>query len=394
MVTSEYDIKRVRADLPILNDWTYLNTGTVGISPQPVVDAEIEYIRQYEQGGHTGQAGAQQSYECARQKFADLISCDPADLVFNRNATDGINFVAAGFQLNAGDEVITSTEEHPAMHVPWLVACQRADAALKYVDFSPDPDLFASNLSNQVTSNTRMIAISQVSCETGTRLPVEVIRDTVGDNCAILIDASQSVGQFEVNVPAMQADFVIGNGHKWLAGPKGTGFAWFRPSSLELVPPAHVASESLDPSWSRTRYQIDTTVELQYSNKASRFEFGTRSWHLYGALSDAIDYQAELGWQHIERHMAGLSDYLKQKLISIPGVELISPLKWSDSSGLVTFTLEHFTGVDLSRLLWENYNIVQRRVEVPSAVRISCAYYNTPEDIDVLVDALTDISQS
>lgn len=392
--SATYDLSSVRSQLPILHDWTYLNTGTVGIMARPIVERHLENIAAFEYGGHVAQGDAIEAYESTRRRLGELLEANPNDLAFTRNATDGINLVAARFPLSPGDEVITTTEEHPAMVIPWLAACDRAGATLRFVKPDPEPEKLMANISEVLGSNTRGIALSHVSCETGKRLPVERLRDSIPGDVAILVDASQSVGQFPVSVPDLNADFVIGNGHKWLCGPKGTGFAWFASQSLYLAPPAHFASDTFDPTWSRSHYQHFPAPRLSLADTAQRYEFGTRAWHLFGALKDAIDYLDDLNWASIEAHMARLTDYLKAELAEIPGVTVHTPISWEASSGLTTFSVAGWHGEELSKHLWNHHHIAQRRVEAPSSVRISCAYFTTIDDLDILVERVRDAART
>ncbi len=390
---SPYPLDSLRSSIQLLSDWTYLNTGTVGVMAEPVLTAMLGYMSAYERGGHTAQAAAIDSYENARNVLAELLGVDPGDLAFNRNASDGINLIAAGFPLQPGDQVITSSEEHPAMIVPWLAACEKAGATLRYVDVSHEPDRLKELISDALTDQARLVAISHVSCETGTRIPVEVIREAVGDGVSILVDASQSVGQFPVNIPDLNADFVIGNGHKWLAGPKGTGFAWLRPESIDLVRPVYFHGETVNPGWSRDYYQQTPPPPIEACAGAARYEFGTRSWHLYGALADAILYQQEIGWNAIHEHVKHMSDQMKAQLAEIPGVRVITPERWEDSSGIVSFTVEGLAGTEVSSRLWNDYRIAQRRVERPSATRVSATYFTSPADIEALANAVDSLAR-
>lgn len=392
-MTPGYDLDHARSNLPVLRDWTYLNTGTVGVMAEPVLRKHLDYIADHERFGHATQSRAIAGYERARNALATLTGGRAADIALNRNATDGINWVAATFPLKAGDEVVTSTEEHPAMIYPWLAACERSGARMRYLDLQTREGDLRSELERALTSSTRVVALSQVSCETGKRVPVEVIRDVVGPDIAILIDASQSVGQFPVDIPAMRANFVIGNGHKWLAGPKGTGFAWFDPATIDLVPPAYFGDGAVEPRWSRDYYQADPSPRLRFGGDAARFEFGTRAWHMYEALADAIEYQAELGWDAIFSHVDRLSSFAKAVLEEIPGVDIVTPAAWNESSGIVTFTVAGLAGEDVSRDLWEHERITQRRVEVPSAVRIACTYFTSEEDVTRLGQAVDRIAR-
>ncbi len=388
-----YDLAATRRALPILDEWTYLNTGTVGIMAEPVLARHLAYIADHERGGHATQGRAIEGYERARRTLASLLNVAPADVALNRNATDGINWVAARFPLAPGDEVITSTEEHPAMVYPWLAACERAGARLRFMPLSHDAADLLENLSTVLTDRTRVVAMSQVSCETGIRVPVERIRELVGPDIAILIDASQSVGQFPVDVAALNADYVIGNGHKWLAGPKGSGFAWFDPRTIDLVPPAYFGDGAVEPHWTRAYYQTDPPPSLRFAGDASRFEYGTRAWHTYEALADAIEYQQALGWDAIFDHVDVTSGWMKEALNEVPGVDVVTPMDWHASSGIVTFTIAGMSGVDASHQLWEGDRIAQRRVEAPSAVRVSCSYFTDEEDVTRLVEAVDRIAR-
>lgn len=389
---SSYDLQLIRSHLPILREWTYLNTGTVGVMPDPVFDGLIRIMRSYEQGGHTAQAEAVDGAERAKVALGSILGVPGDQIALNRNATDGINTVAAAFPLSPGDEVITSTEEHPAMVLPWLAACDRAGARLRFVDVSPDTDQFRANLEAALSPNTRIVTISHVSCETGTRIPVEIIRDVIGRDVAILIDASQSVGQFPFSITDFDADFVIGNGHKWLAGPKGTGFVWIAPESIDRAPPVYFASDTFDPPWRREHYQREPNPAIKYAGHAARYEMGTRAWHLHAGLAAAIEYQAALGWDAIAAHIREMSTLVKQELAAVPGVTVCTPVDWESSSGLVTFSVDGLNGVDVSATLWSDYRIAQRRVEVPSAVRISCAYFMDDEDVSKVVSAVRNLT--
>ncbi len=392
-MAAEYDLGKMRANLPVLEEWTYLNTGTVGVMAEPVLRKHLDYIADHERFGHATQARAIEGYERARRALATLTGSQPADIALNRNATDGINWVAATFPLKAGDEIITSTEEHPAMILPWLAACERSGAQLRYIDLHSDDVNLRTALEGALSATTRIVTLSQVSCETGKRVPVEIIRDVVGNDVAILIDASQSVGQFPVDIPAMRANFAIGNGHKWLAGPKGTGFAWFDPATIDLVPPAYFGDGAVEPRWTRAYYQAEPSPRLRYGGDASQFEFGTRAWHMYEALADAIDYQAAFGWDAIFNHVDRITSLAKAVLEEIPGVDVVTPPTWQESSGIVSFTIAGLGGRDISQELWNTERIIQRSVEAPSAVRVSCSYFTSEEDVTRLGQAVDRIAR-
>ena len=387
------DLDRLRSDLRILNDVTYLNTGTVGIMPKPVLEKHLAAIEQYESGGHLTQPAAQEGYQRAREALAALIGASPECIALTRNATDGVNLVAAGLKLEPTAVALTTDQEHPAVILPWSAAERRGGAHLELFSIGPDPEVTLTNFKRSLRPETKLVIVSQVSCETGQRLPVEEICRICRERGILtMVDAAQSLAQFPIEVKRIGCDFMTGNGHKWIAGPKGTGFLYVAPNMLPLVDPIHVGDGSVSPRFDRVALGDNPAAgDWTFEPTASRFEYGTRNWHTFSALSDSIAYLADIGWSNIEAHCAGLSSELKQRLSDEPGVTLHSPLAWEDSSALVTFGFAGWNGVELSQRLWNDYNIVQRRVQVPNGVRISCAYFNNSSDMDRLFEALLEL---
>lgn len=387
---NRYDLTAVRAALPILNNVTYLNTGTVGIMAEPVLTRHLAAQADYERGGHLAQDRAQAAYEEARIAFARLLNADPDEIALTRNATDGVDLLAAGLSFGPTDEVLTTSEEHPAVLIPFAAAERRGGARLRVVPLPHDPADCLTAFERALTPQTRLVVVSHVSCETGARLPVEEICRLCRERGILtLVDGAQSLGQFPVNVQAIGCDFMTGNGHKWLAGPKGTGFLYLRRELIERVEPVHVGDGSITPRFDRIAFgEHPASADWDFDPTARRFEFATRNWHTFAALPDAITYLDGLGWDAIYRHAAETSDELKRRLADLPGVTLHTPLAWEQSCGLVTFSLAGWDGTALADALWQRFNIIQRRVQVPSAVRISCAYFTSSDDLDHLVDAV------
>jgi len=388
-----YDLDAVRRELPVLQEVTYLNTGTIGIMAEPVLARHLAAQAAYERAGHTGEAAARQGYERARAALSALIGARPDEVALTRNATDGVDLVAAGLPLSPDDEVLTTNEEHPAVILPWAAAERRGGGRLRLFAISADPDETLRNFEAALTPSTRLVVASHVSCETGVRLPIEEIcRRCRERGILTLVDGAQSLGQFPVDVVTIGCDFMTGNGHKWLCGPKGTGFLFARADVVGRVQPIHVGAGSTLPGFDREAFGAQPAqADWGWEPTSRRFEYGTRNWHSFAALADAIDYLAGLGWTSVERHCAATAAALKVRLADTPGVTLDSPRDWERSCGLVTFSYTGWAGVDLARRLWDDYHVIQRRVQVPNGVRISCAYFTSPEDLDRLFAALASL---
>ncbi|MEX2425729.1 MAG: aminotransferase class V-fold PLP-dependent enzyme [Thermomicrobiaceae bacterium] len=323
--------------------------------------------------------------------MAQLINASSSEIALTRNASDGINYVLAGLAIPAESTIITTSEEHPAVLLPLALAQQSLDGNVAMLDLGESDDAILERLGKLLTAGGTSLAIfSHVSCETGRRLPIEGM-------CALcrrhgvwtLVDGAQSVGQFGVDVAAIGCDFMTGNGHKWLCGPKGTGFLYIQEDRINDLVPPYAGDGSVDPRFDRTRFSGDgVPPDWGFRGDAQRFEFGTRNWHLYGAVADSIDELRELGFESIQNHVAALSSNLKAALRERRGVAVHTPDRWDDSCGLVTFSVDGWEGTTLSDRLWTEHNIIQRRVQIPSAVRISCAHYSSQDDIDQFLNAL------
>lgn len=391
-----YQLDAVRRELRVLSDVTYLNTGTIGIMAEPVLERHLAAQAAYERAGHTGEGAARSGYERARNALASLISARPDEIALTRNATDGVDLVAAGLSLTPDDVVLTTSEEHPAVILPWAAAERRGGARLRLFAISPDPDETLRNFEAALSTATRVVVASHVSCETGVRLPIEEIcRRCRERGILTLVDGAQSVGQFPVGVDAIGCDFMTGNGHKWLCGPKGTGFLYARSDAIGRVQPIHVGDGSTSPRFDRLAFG-DRPAEAawDWEPTARRFEYGTRNWHSFAALSDAIDYLAGLGWAAIERHCAGMAAALKDRLAETPGVTLQSPRPWERSCGLVTFSYAGWDGAELARRMWDEHHVIQRRVQMPNGIRVSCAYFTSEQDLGCLFDALESLRRA
>jgi selenocysteine lyase/cysteine desulfurase len=391
---SAYPIDRIREDYKALHEVCYLNTGTVGIMSESVLTSHLQNIAYYERYGHFAEATAREGYERARGAIANFINASSGEIALTRNATDGINYVLHGLDLPAGSTIVTTDQEHPAVLLPLTLTMRSTSGSVKMLDLDNDDDELLAQLRTVLArENVALAVISHVSCETGRKLPIaEICRICREHDVLTLVDGAQSVGQFDVDVRAIDCDFMAGNGHKWLCGPKGTGFLYVRDDRIDLLTPPYTGDGSVDPRFDRSQFLADQIADdWRFRDDAQRFEFGTRNWHLYAALADSIDQLEQIGWRDVQTHVETISSYLKSALADRPQLSVHTPSAWSDSCGLVTFSFPEIEGETLSNRLWNEYGIVQRRVQIPSGVRISCAHYTSQADIDRFLGALDSI---
>lgn len=373
----------IREAFPVLKDVVYLNVGTYGLMPEPAL-AEFQAIQaEFERRGVASDGTFGRKTEETRQRVATLIgAAQPEEIAFTRNATDGINLVLAGIDWKPGDEVITTDEEHEAMNHPLLYLHKTKGLVIRRVQVSPEAEVMVKRLAEVLTSRTRLVALSFVPCETGTRLPARAISQWAREHGVLcLLDGAQVSGAFPINVREIGCDFYASNGHKWLSGPKGTGFFYSRLESLNALSPAHVGAGSLE--------RVDLKDEIaEPFLTGQRFEFGTRAWALTAGLGCSLDWFEKLGWDKVYRHIAVLNDYLKDHILERAYLRLLTPVAFESSSGLTTFVVEGKEAGQVSQTLREQWKIPVRVIPHYNAIRISTAHFNIPDDVDRLMVAL------
>jgi L-cysteine/cystine lyase len=377
---------RVREAFPVLKDVVYLNVGTYGIMPEPAL-AEFQILQaDFERRGVASNHTFGRKADATRQRIAALIGASPEEIAFTRNATDGINLVLAGIDWQAGDEVITTDEEHEAMNHPLLYLHQRKGLVVKRVQVSPDPAVMAARLDAVYSPKTRLVAMSFVTCETGTRLPGQAISTWAhAHNLLCLLDGAQVSGAIKIDVREIGCDYYASNGHKWLSGPKGTGFFYGKLESLLKLSPAHVGAGSL-------KFVDLKTEEALPNDSGQRFEFGTRAWPLYAGLGCSLDWFDSLGWDNVYGHVAELSAQLKQLIQQRPYLRLLSPVPFEQSSGLTAFVIEEHVAQEVSATLREKWHMYTRVIPHYNALRIATAHFNNREDLDKLMAGLDQIA--
>ncbi len=376
---------RLRQAFPVLQEVVYLNVGTYGIMPDPAL-AEFQAMQaEFERRGVASSHTFGRKAEETRKRIAALIGAQSEEIAFTRNATDGVNLVLAGLDWKPGDEVLTTNEEHEAMMHPLLYLQRTKGIKAILLPGSSQAGEMLARLEGAVSDKTRLVAMSLATCETGTRLPAQAISRWAAQRGLLsLFDGAQASGAFPVDVRALECDFYTSNGHKWLSGPKGTGFFYGKREKLVDLTPAHVGAGSLE------RVEIASGVAEPFLT-GQRFEFGTRAWPVYAGLGASLDWFESLGWENVYAHIAALSGFLKEHILARPSLRLLSPLPFEQSSGLVSFVVEGHAAGEVSTALREKWKIYVRVIPHFNALRISTAHFNNEEDIHRLMSAINEI---
>jgi selenocysteine lyase/cysteine desulfurase len=381
-----WDCDAVRKAFPVLKDVVYLNVGTYGLMPEPALKGFVQVLSDFEQTGVASSYNAHGKANQTRARIAALMNADPEEIAFTRNATDGIALVTAGMEWQAGDEVITTSQEHEAIQHPLLYLQRERGVRIRTVEVAPEAAVMLPRLEAVYSPRTRLVAMSHVTCETGTRLPAQEICAWAAErNVLSLMDGAQALGVFPLDMRAMGCDFYTSNGHKWMSGPKGTGIFYVRRDKVSCVRPAHVGAGTLEKA-----DFVNGVCEPWMT--AARFEFGTRAWALYAGLGESLDWFEKLGWSNVEQHVAGLAEYLRAGIVARPYLRLLTPRLWRDSSGLTSFVVEGRVAGEVSQILREKSRIFVRVIPHYNAIRIATAHFNCQADIDTLFATLDALS--
>jgi cysteine desulfurase/selenocysteine lyase len=396
-----YDVQRIRADFPILSrtingkPLVYLDNAATTQKPRVVLDAIASYYAEINANVHRGvhelSARATDAYEAARERVRQYFNAESTrEIVFTRNATEGINLVAYVFvkpHLREGDEVLISAMEHHSNIVPWQLVCQGTGAKLVVAPIDSRGELILEEYEKLLGPRTRIASVTHMSNALGTVTPVrEIVRLAHAKNVPVLLDASQAAYHMRVDVQALDCDFLVATGHK-LYGPTGIGVLYGKETHLERMPPFLGGGDMISSvSFERSSWNV-----LPY-----KFEAGTP--HIEGAigLHAALDYIDEVGLDAIAAHERDLLEYGTQILERIDGVRLIGTAR--DKASILSFVMEgvhpHDIGTIVDRegvAIRTGHHCAQPVMElfnVPATARASLAMYNTREELDALGCAL------
>jgi cysteine desulfurase/selenocysteine lyase len=396
-----WDVERIRKDFPALHQQVhgkplvYLDNAATSQKPQAVIDALVAYYTfdnsNVHRGVHLLSERATEAYEGARARIQrHLNAASPREIVFVRQATEGINLVMASYGrrfVGAGDEIVISAIEHHANIVPWQMLCEEKGARLRVVPIDDRGDLLMEEYARLLGPRTKLVAITQVSNALGTVTP---IKDIIGlahqQDIPVLVDGAQAVPHQPVDVRDLDCDFYVFSGHK-AYGPTGIGVLYGKEQWLERMPPFQGGGDMIK----SVTFEKTTYNELPY-----KFEAGTP--HIAGAigLAAGLEYIAGLGLEQIRGYEHELLAYGTELLSAISGVRLIGTAR--HKAAVLSFVLDGVHAHDLGTILDQQGVAVRaghhcampvmQRFGVPATARASMAFYNTRAELETLAAAI------
>ena len=415
---TDAELATVRADVPILartvrdgRRLVYLDSGATSQKPRQVLDAERAFYEQHNaavhRGAHQLAEEATDDFEAARAAVAGFIGVVADEVVFTKNATEGINLVAysmsnastAGgaaqrFVLGPGDEVVVTEMEHHANLVPWQELCRRTGATLRWIGVDDEGRLVLDDLATVVTGRTRVLAFTHVSNVLGTVNPVAALVARAREvGALVVLDACQSVPHLPVDLGELGVDFAAFSGHKML-GPTGVGVLWGRAELLAAMPPFLTGGSMIE---------VVHMESSTYAAPPQRFEAGVPMAAQAVGLHAAVDYLTALGMERVHAHETALTQALLDGLAELDFVRVVGPTTTHERGGAVSFVVDDVHPHDVAQVL-DDLGIavraghhcawpLHRRFGVTATTRASFAPYNGLDDVQSLIAGLHRVRQ-
>ena len=402
------DAPKLRADFPIFEQLihgkplAYLDSAVTSHKPRQVLDTVRTFYETSYGNVHRGvymlSERSTEAYEGARQKVASFVNApSPREVIFTRNATEGLNLVAYAWglsNLGPGDLVVVTELEHHSNYVPWQYIAGRTGAGFRMIPLDDGGELQLDSLDEiAADGDVKVVATGLVSNSLGTINPIERLSSWAHDQGAIMVvDAAQGAPHRRIDVQSLGCDFLAFSAHK-MCGPTSVGALWGRGELLEAMEPFNLGGHMIR----SVRFEETTWGEIP-----AKFEAGTQPIAEAVGFGAAVDYLTEVGLELIERHEHELAAYALDRLGEIPGVTLYGPPA-DRRAGIVSFNVDGIHPHDVSQVLdWEGIAIraghhccqpLMRKLGVTATNRASFYLYTVPDEIDRLVDGLHKVKQ-
>lgn len=395
-----FDVNKIRKDFPILDrevngkPLVYLDNAATSQTPQQVIDVIVDYYQNYNANIHRGVHALSQEatdkYEHARIKIQKHFNAAKAhEIIFTSGTTHSINIVANGFSalIKKGDEILVSALEHHSNIVPWQMLCERTGGVLKVIPMSQKGELLIDAFDELLSERTKLVFCNHISNALGTINPIEEIIEKAHQvGAAVLIDGAQAAPHIVADMQALDVDFYTISAHK-ICGPTGVGMLYGKEEWLQQLPPYQGGGEMI----------AEVTFEkTTYADLPHKFEAGTPNICGGIAFGAALDYMNAIGFDAIATYEHELLEYATRKLLEIDGLRIYGTAK--NKTAVISFNIEGVHPYDIGSIL-DKLGIAVRTghhcaqpimdfFKIPGTVRASFCFYNTKEEVDVLVDGV------
>ena len=360
-----------------------LNNGGVSPSPSIVQEAVERYNKLSNEGpSYFMWRILDQGREPLRQKLAELAGCDAEEIAIDRNATEALNTIIYGLDLNAGDEVIGTKQDYPNMINAWKQRAQRNGIVYKQISFDfpiEDDDAIVNAYEKAITNKTKIIHVTHVINWVGQIMPVQKIaRMAHAKGIEILCDSAHGFGLLDYKIPDLECDYWGTSLHKFLSAPIGSGMMWIKKEKIEKIWPL-------------------LCNDNPHSSDIRKFEtIGTRSFPIEQGIGEAVNFHNAIGSKRKEERIRFLKNYWAEKVKDVPRVKLHTSLKSKYSCAICGVSIDGMDPVEFDAQLFNRYKIhtVGIKWENVSCVRVTPHVYTRLDDLDKLVNAITEVAGS
>ncbi len=386
-----------REDFPMLkSDLIYFDNGATTFKPKSVIDSINYYYTEISANAHRGDYEISYKvdnlYEETRKKVAKFINAKREEIIFTSGATESLNMITNGFfekLIEPGDEILLTLSEHASNVLPWFKLAKKKGAIIKYIELDSNLHVTMNNVISSITPNTKVISLAQITNVVGDERPIkEITKFAHEHNIFVVVDGAQSVPHTKTDVLDLDCDFLAFSAHK-MCGPTGVGVLYGKKELLEELEPINLGGGMNE--------SFDNVDEIYLKELPTRLEAGTPNIAGVIGLGAAIDYLNNIGIDNIKLHEIKLKKYLINKLKSIPHINIVNE---ECDSGIVAFNVDGVFAQDVAYYL-NKYNICVRAgnhcakilknaIGVKNTIRVSFYFYNTENEIDKLVELLSD----
>ncbi len=378
----------VRKQFPLKEGQTYFNNGTMGPTSGYVLDVMINHMLHYNKEAATidyknGSGPELLSgyfpYQSLREKLGTLINCDFKEVSLTQNATFGMNYVAMGLDLNQGDELLNTDQEHGGGFGAWQALAKRKGCSYKQAKMpmpANDPQEIFDAVFKEVTPKTKVIAIPHMVSVYGTVMPVKAIcAEAKKRGIFTVLDGAQCVGQIDVDVKDIGCDAYYSSLHKWLLAPPGSGLLY-------------INKDVVDNIWSTiASYNWDNSDDHGFR----LMQNGTGNPALMSGYEAAVDFFNSIGKDKWLARIKELGNYLRSGLQQMPHVTIWSSTNNAMAAGITTYAVAGLTGPELQKTLWEKEKLQPRSVG-KELLRHSVHIYNSKAEIDKALGVINDLA--
>lgn len=393
-------VEEIKKDFPLLenNMITYLDSGATSQKPIQVINRVQEFYERYNANPHRGAYNlsieATEVYENTRKEIAKFINTRfPEEIIFSKNATESLNLIAYSYgmeNVKQDDEIVLSIMEHHSNLVPWQKVAKAKGAKLNYMYINKDFELSEEEIKSKITDKTKIVGITHVSNVLGTINNIkEIIKYAHKKGAVVVVDLSQSIPHFEIDVQDLDCDFAVFSGHKMLA-PLGIGVLYGKREILNKMEPFIMGGDMIE-----YVYEQYTT----FAPLPNKFEAGTQNVEGVVGLGAAIEYIKNIGYKTIHELEEEVLLYARQELSKLEYLDLYLTPNIKNHSGVISFNIKGVHPHDVASIL-DSYGVcvrsgnhcaqpLLRYMGLDSTCRASFYFYNTKEEIDKLVEALS-----